>query len=157
MQLTTDEPPVYNVGDSVKYRGIEDNIWKILHIEQGSACWWVRASQNSTNQSFPAGVFEPIVKIERPKAKPIETVRAKPVEMSKPKPFDHIGHLLAETRDMEECYQIARIAGIDLERINHLSPALQKMNIGNKLRKMMKDGIFDPASIVWKDGRFVKN
>lgn len=69
--LTQDPPPEYTVGDRVVYRGREDNVWKINSIDQGVNCWWVRASQNSVTQCFPAAVFaKPVIEVHR--AAPIE-------------------------------------------------------------------------------------
>lgn len=72
--LTQDPPPEYTVGDDVAYRGKPDDIWKINAIDQGVNCWWVRASQNSTTQCFPAGVFSKRF-IEVHRAAPIEQPR----------------------------------------------------------------------------------
>lgn len=155
VELTKDEPPAYSVGHEVSYRGDPDNIWKINSLDQGVNCWWVRASQNSVTQCFPANVFH---QIEQKKRK-IETVVAKPIEkpkkpaIEKPKGPDPVAALLAEAENLDQCWEIAGLAGVDLDSMkskhSHLSNGLQRMSIGNHLRKMWKEGQFDPSGIIW--------
>jgi hypothetical protein len=165
VELTTDPPPSYNVGDRVMYRDDPDNVWTVLAINQGVSCWWARASQHSVNQSFPAGVFslDPRKKAKAPSPL-IERVPVKPIEQPKisveKKPPDRIADLLAEATDVDQCWTIAKMAGADVEslrtKIGHLSNGLQRMGLGNHLRKMWKSGQFDPTSIHWTSKGFVK-
>lgn len=164
-ELTDDPEPDYKVGDRVVYRGDEENIWTVNHIERGMKCWWVRASQHSVSQRFPAGVFRSIEiprKLETTKdKKPIEKHSVKPaVEISKPKAPDRVLDLLSEAENLEQCWQIVALAGVDTQilkqKIGHLSNGLQRMGIGNHLRKMQKEGQFDPTSIIWTQKGFVK-
>lgn len=151
-EQTTIAPPDYAVGDRVMYRGDPENVWTIGQIKPGLKCWWVWAEQNGTKQNFPAGVFSKIEAAKKPKASAPIAVKAE----SKPKRKDSVGDgvasLLAEAQDIAACWRIAEMAGLDMEelrtKIGHLSNGLQRMGIGNRLRKMWKDGQFDPESII---------
>lgn len=147
-------PPEYAVGDRVMYRGDAENVWTITGMRQGeSGHWWVYAEQHGTRQNFPAGVF---TKVEAKKAKaPAQSApEAEPEQKKKRKVSvgDPVASLLAEAADIQGCWKIAEMAGLDLEelrtKIGHLSNGLQRMGIGNRLRKRWKDGEFDPESIV---------
>lgn len=147
--LTADPAPEYTPGDSVMYRGDPENVWRVIHVEKGVNCWWTRATQNSVNQSFPAGVFTRIerpqvAKIERPPVAKVERPKA-----DKPKTIDHIAALLAEARGLDDVIEIARLAGIDYTKDENKSAGLQRMYIGNLLRSKMKRGEFDPEKIQW--------
>jgi len=158
-EQTTIAPPDYAVGDRVMYRGDPENVWTIGQIKPGLKCWWVWAEQNGTKQNFPAGVFSKIEAAKKPKASAPIAVKAE----SKPKRKDSVGDgvasLLAEAESIEQCWVIARMAGLNIEetraKIGHLSNGLQRMGIGNRLRKMHKDGQFDPESIVWTPDGFM--
>ena len=159
-ETTTIPAPEYSVGDRVMYRGDPENIWTIGQIKLGERCWWVWAEQNGTKQNFPAGVF---TKTEAKKLKAPAPVAAKAEPVAK-KPRkgsvgDGVASLLVEAESVEQCWVIAEMAGLDIEetraKIGHLSNGLQRMGIGNRLRKRHKDGQFDPESIVWTPDGFM--
>lgn len=159
-QQTILPPPEYAVGDRVMYRGDPENVWTIGSMKPGPKCWWVWAEQHGTKQNFPAGVF---TKIEAKKAKaPVQNAPKADQEQKKKRKVsvgDPVASLLAEAADIQGCWKIAEMAGLDLEelrtKIGHLSNGLQRMGIGNRLRKRWKDGEFDPESIVWTPDGFM--
>ena len=151
--------PDYAVGDRVMYRGDPENLWTIGSMKLGASCWWVWAEQNGTKQNFPAGVF---TKTEAKKLKAPAPVAAKAEPVAKKRKEsvgDGVASLLAEAEDVAGCWRIAEMAGLDMDelrtKIGHLSNGLQRMGIGNRLRKRHKDGQFDPESIVWTPDGFM--
>lgn len=159
-ETTTIPAPEYSVGDRVMYRGDPENIWTIGQIKLGGRCWWVWAEQNGTKQNFPAGVFTK-TEVKKLKAPAPVAAKAEPVAKRPRKESvgDSVAFLLVEAESIEQCWVIAGMAGLDIEetraKIGHLSNGLQRMGIGNRLRKMHKDGQFDPGSIVWTPDGFM--
>lgn len=146
-------PPEYEVGDTVAYRGDPENLWKVTSLQAGTHNWWAYAEQNGTKQNFPAGVFTKVDASKKRKAPAPIAVKAEPVaKKRKDSVGDAVAGLMAEAQDITACWRIAEMAGLDIEetrtKIGHLSNGLQRMGIGNRLRKMWKDGNFDPESII---------
>jgi hypothetical protein len=110
-------------------------------------------------QCFPAGSFVKVQKIETPTVKPVERPKIKVEKTEKPKVPDEIARLMSEAEDIEHCWDIAKLAGLDVDdlktKIGNLSNGLQRMNIGNILRRMWKSGEFDPIRVQWKKDKFV--
>lgn len=140
----------YGVGDQVLYMGDPDNTWKVTQLRPGRVTWWAYAERNGTKQNFPAGVFtkSPIKK----SAPPPVTPKVEVAKKKGGKTVDGVAALLGEAIDIEACWRVAEMAGMDVEsvkaKIGHLSNGLQRMGIGNRLRTMVKFGAFEPASIM---------
>lgn len=149
MELTNAPPPGYAPGDLVIYLGDPTNVWTVIGLTRGVRHWWTRAMQDGTNQEFPAGVFTRIERPDRRRAAPAPA----PTTPKKKKTSDHITWLLAEAPDLQQVWTVPKLAGLDTEalkqKLSHLSPGLQRMGIGNALRRAAQEGIFDPSSIVW--------
>lgn len=143
--------PDYNVGDTVAYESNPENLWRVLNLREGLSCWWAFAEQHGTKQNFPAGVFTKIEVKPRKVAVPVAPKPA-PVKKRKDSVSDPVAALLAEAVNIDACWRIAEMAGLDIPetraKIGHLSNGLQRMGIGNRLRKAWKEGTFDPLSIV---------
>lgn len=144
---------MYTIGDTVIYRGDASSLWLVLSIEDGIKHRWTRAQKIGTgiSKTFPYEVFELESKFT---PKVTITIKDKPKKEHKPKPnLDDIGALMAEARSVDECWVIAKLAGLDVDevksKIGHLSNGLQKMGISNRLRKLVKDGKLEPTIITW--------
>jgi hypothetical protein len=116
--------------------------------------WWACAAQNGTQQYFPAGVF---TKYESTISKSVVKKVIK-IDMGIPKKKgarDAVTELLAEAKDTEECWQIAKMAGLNMvelhAKVAHLSNGLQRMGIGNRLRAKN----FDAKSIIRDSKGFI--
>lgn len=151
-QATRPEAPDFVAGDVVAYDGGPENTWRILNLREGVACWWAFAEQHGTKQNFPAGVFSKIVGKVPKKAAPVPAVPKVVTKKRKDSVSDPVAALLAEAVNIEACWRIAEMAGLDIPetraKIGHLSNGLQRMGIGNRLRKSWKEGTFDPLSII---------
>lgn len=152
-------PPEYEVGNTVSYRGDPENLWKILGLKVGTQCWWAYASQNGTKQNFPAGVFTRHDAAKKSKASAPNVPKTEPKPKKKKDVGDPVSQLLAEAEDIQGCWRIAEMAGLDMTelqtKISHLSNGLQRMGIGNRLRAKAKAGEFDAHSIVWTPEGFM--
>jgi len=149
----------YEVGDNVIYQNNPENRWEVLSIEVGVNNVWIRAGKIGTKSGgqyqvqkvFPYGVFT----LESKKMPKVVTTIAMPEHKPrKPKKIlDDISQLLAEARDTDEMWDLAKMAGVDInkakDRIGHLSNGLQRMGIGNRLRVLYKKGEFNPEDIIW--------
>lgn len=145
------DKPDYVIGDRIAYESNPEDLWRVLDLREGVSCWWVFAEQHGTKQNFPAGVF---TKVEAKPRKVTTPAAPKPAPAKKRKNSvsDPVAALLAEAVDIEACWRIAELAGLDIPetraKIGHLSNGLQRMGIGNRLRKSWKEGAFDPLSII---------
>ena len=152
MDEQTPAHPDYEVGDMVAYDSNPDNIWKIIGLTRGVACWWAFAEQHGTKQNFPDGAFSKIVGKAPRKTAPVVAKPAPAVKKRKDSVGDGVSALLSEADNIDACWRIAELAGLDIpgtrEKIGHLSNGLQRMGIGNRLRKAFKAGEFDPLSII---------
>lgn len=149
--------PEFGPGDTVVYRGDPENRWVVIGIRPATGSnvgFWVMAEQGGTRQNFPYAVFTRVDKKQR-KAPAPNVVKTEPVAKKQPRKDsigDPVAKLLAEATDIAACWRIAELAGLPIDetrgKIGHLSNGLQRMGLGNRLRKMWKDGQFDPESIV---------
>jgi hypothetical protein len=75
-------------------------------------------------------------------------VRVPVMTKAKKSSGDPVAMLLSEAADLAACWRIAELAGLNVaevrSKIGHLSNGLQRMGIGNRLRKL--EG-FDPRRI----------
>ena len=142
--------PDYQVGDKVCYKDQPDNVWTVLEIRPFTNHVWVLAKQNGMQQSFPSVVF--IKAGANAKEKYIPTKDAFEKPRKKADPNDPITKLMRGCADIEACWVLAGRAGMDVaeakSKIAHLSVPLQRMGITNRLRKMLKDGLFNPEDLL---------
>lgn len=151
-EVTRPEAPDFVVGDVVAYDGDPENTWRILNLREGVGCWWAFAEQHGTKQNFPAGVFSKIAGKAPKKVAPAPVVPKVVTKKRKDSVSDPVAALLSEADNIAACWRIAEMAGLDMvelrTKIGHLSNGLQRMGIGNRLRKSWKEGNFDPLSII---------
>lgn len=154
--FTTSDPlPDLQVGCMAAYCGDPDNKWKIENI-RGQ---WAFATRDGAGQWFAKGVFVPVAT----KVKQIAKKLMAPAEPKKPKKVhciaDPVARLLAEAESLEQLWDVAGLAGLDVPevqaKIAHLNPGLQRMGIGNRIRALYKAGKFDPNKIVWTPDGFI--
>lgn len=144
MTLPIAQLPDYKVGDLVCYRDEPQNVWTVMEIRPYTNHVWVLAKQNGMQQSFPSVVFIKAGAGAKEQYKPSKDAFEKP--RKKADPNDPITALMKPCKDLEECWKLAERAGMDVvevkSKVAHLSTALQRMNITNRLRKMLKEELF---------------
>ena len=142
--------PDYKVGDKVCYRDEPDNIWTVLEIRPYTNHVWVLAKQLGIQQSFPSVVFVKAADGKDEQYKPSKDAFQKPRKTTDPN--DPITLLMNKHRDLDAAWGLAAKAGLDVAdiraRVAHLSPSLIRMNITNRLRKALKDGLFNPEDLL---------
>lgn len=142
--------PDYQVGDLVCYRDEPENVWTVLEIRPYTNHVWVLAKQNGMQQSFPSVVFIKAGTGAKERYRPSKDKFEKP--RKKADLNDPITKLMRQCADIDACWVLAGRAGLDVaeakSKISHLSVALQRMGITNRLRKAAKDDLFKPEDLL---------
>lgn len=136
--------PEYQVGDLVCYRDQPENVWTVMEIRPYTNHVWVLAKQNGMQQSFPSVVFIKAGAGAKEQYKPSKDAFDKP--RKKADPADPITKLMSGCKDLDSSYDLLARAKFDVDevksKISHLSVALQRMGITNRLRKALKEEQF---------------
>lgn len=142
----------YKVGDTVQYRDEPDNKWVVTRIDDSDTTIYVHAEKKGHIKMFAAQVLRPI---KAGNKKPNSRSSGKKIQNIN----DDVAKLLQEADDLEEMLQLAGIVGINVEdlknKISHLSNGLKRMNIGNRIRRLVKVGLVDVEKITKIEGKFV--
>ena len=147
--LTRKLPHVLEVGMACTHPHVPDERWTIVSISANG--YWCRAvkgrndAEGRIEQSFPCDVLLPYARAERSTVtRPVKPVMKDPKASAAPRakraaapPKDSIAQRLSEFDSLDELWVYATKSGLpkDLrQRLQHLNPGLQRMNIGNRLR-----------------------
>lgn len=142
-------------GEPHMYDGDPENVWIVCgHDPDAKYAYCSKGGMDRQGnikgkaKNIPAALLTPVEAVA--KARRIKSSTPAPRREKKRK--DNIGDamsdLLQEADTLDELWQIAEAAGMDVasvrEKIGGLNPGLQRMGIGNRLRHMNRKGTMKP-------------
>jgi hypothetical protein len=143
----------HQVGDFVFHLGKADDVWRIDEFRSEKDHSYAFCSQNGSKQWLPTATLAKNPAYVAPEAGQAPAVQVKTEKAPKKQHIgDSVAALLAEADNLDQCWVIAKIAGLDIEatkaKIGHLSNGLQRMGIGNRLRAMHKAGTINADDLL---------
>jgi hypothetical protein len=144
----------------VIYAGNADDVWTIVkHLPDGKYAYCSKGGMDRDGKpkgkakNIVAALLSPVPDRKPPRARSGGTPAPRREKKRKDNIGDAISTLLAEAETLEQLWEIAQAAGMDVAavkvRIGHLNPGLQRMGIGNRLRSMQRHGKMNEVALRW--------